>query len=590
MTALVSERIALVKRLIAWGVAIVVLYSATTAFVLFLSLSATYKQFQVIESKLSKSEVIAPGLLDALNQSAQSADQAAQDPTLAMTELLPWVGSDVHAARVLAHGIKQNTQVITPLFEQGNSLSIARGNMPNTLNVLSSSVDELLTSITSFNSELRTVDPKSLHFGIGPKIGKLKDYVSKAKVTISQGAPILKSAAILLNQPKSSTWFLATQNAAELRASGGLLGSYAVIEIDKGALKLLDYGSDRKLLSRGKLRVSYASGIDNVWGADFTDWRDLNVSSNIPDDGKIIADAWKQKYGQQLDGVMFFSQGTVAHLVSALGGITVASQDLTGSNTVDFLTKVIYAKYPNVDQKNKMVSEVMKTLFGKLSNEKINLKGLISGLANPSNQDSIFLWSQNDDIQSKIRKYKIDGGLDKTYGSSLIVSLNNGGGNKLDAYLKSAYFYSQGKCGLKTFDGLRARQSQVKIILTNEAPAKGLPVYVNPRLDLHTGQKHNPGSNREVVTIYAPVGSSDEKIFVDGAEEGATFSNYLNHPIYNLSVELNPGQTKTVTVDFIEPVTDSLGAAISQKPSLRSQRTLGGSMSKVVSGPYCQAG
>ena len=585
-----ANRISFIKRLIAWGFAILVLYGMTMVFVMLFSLASAYEKFQTLTENGSVAQVVDPVKLKSLEEDARRAASAAGDLTVIAAEYIPWLGSDVHAARVLSIGLGETLQALTPLVEQRDAISLSKADLPKTLKALSGSMDSLDTAIQNFDTNLESVNPTDLHFGLEPKVTSLKKAIQAVSLAVHEGAPLLKTAAVILNQPGETTWFVATQNASELRASGGLLGSYAILGVKDGKLSLKDFGADSKLLARGPLNVNFESGVDNIWGGDLTDWRDLNVSSHIPDNGQIILDAWRQKFGKKLDGVIFFSQGTVAHLVGAAGGAEVSKQKLDQTNTVDFLTKEIYAKFPDVKKKNAVVASLMGKLFGKLTQNDVNLVGLFESLANPTNVDNLYLYSTNRDAQLEIEKLGIDGSVPTAPGSHVIVDINNGGGNKIDAYLKTEYTYSLNKCGVKTWDDLSGREATVTITLTNNAPKKGLPKYVNPRLDLRPGQKYVPSSNREVVTVYAPVGATDERFTIDGEEDGATFALYRNRPVYVLSVELNPGQTRTVEVSFIEPVVDSSGKNIQQEPTLRAQRTLDGTTSSVKFQNFCPVG
>lgn len=585
-----ANRISFIKRLIAWGFAILFLYGVTMVFVMLFSLASAYEKFQTFSENGSVTKVVDADLLKSLQADAQRAAAAAEDLTVVSAQWIPWLGSDIHAARVLSIGLGDTLQSVAPLVEQRDAISLSETDLPKTLKALSGSMDSLDTAITNFDKALEAVTPADLHFGLEPKVVTLKSALESVQMAVHEGAPLLKAAAVLLNQPEETTWFVATQNSAELRASGGLLGSYAIISIKDGKVSLKDFGADNKLLARGPLNVGFASGIDNIWGGDLADWRDLNVSSHIPDNGQIIIDSWRQKFGQKLDGVLFFSQGTVAHLVGATGGTEVSGQKLTQLNTVDFLSKEIYAKFPDVKKKNAVVAKLMQKLFTQLSDNKVELGGLFESLSNPKNIDNLYLYSTNDDTQAEIEKLRIDGSVPNRPGSDVIVDINNGGGNKIDAYLSTSYSYELGKCGVKTWEDLPGRESTVTITLTNNAPKKGLPGYVNPRLDLRPGQKYVPSSNREVISIYAPVGSTDEVITVDGQEEGATFANYRNHPVYVLSVELAPGETRTVQVKFIEPITDNAGKNIQRTPTLRAQTTLAGTTKSVTAPEFCPIG
>lgn len=586
----VAGRFDKAKRLTAWGFVLLVLYSATMAFVMLFSLASTYEKFQSITESGSVTKTIDTAKLQSLQNDARRAHAASNDIIVMALEWLPWIGSDVHAARVLSVGLDENLQAIAPLIEQRDTLALGKSDLPKTLEALSNSMDSLDAAITRFDNSLDGVNSADLHFGLSSKVQKLKETIAAVQLSVHEGNPLLKTAAILLNQPGETHWFVATQNAAELRASGGLLGSYAVITIKNGKALLTDFGADAKLLDKGKLHVDFKSGIDNPWGGDKTDWRDLNLSSHIPEDGQIISDAWEEKFHQQLDGVVFLTQGTVAHLIGATGEIQVKGQSLDSRNAVSFLTKDIYAKFTNVKIKNQVVSSLMKQLFGKLATEKVNPTELFASLSNPENIDDIYLWSANKAVQEEIVQKGLDGGITNQAGSHVVIGLNNGGGNKLDSYLKTDYEYSLGMCGVKTWDDVAGRRATIRITLTNNAPTKGLPVYVNPRLDLRSGQKWVPSSNREIISIYAPVGTTDEQFLIDGIEDGAQSSTSQGHPLFVLSVELKPGQTRTVTMNFVEPTVDVNGRPLESKPTFRTQRTLGGSTNKVTGVEVCKVG
>lgn len=586
----IAGRFDRVKRLAVWGLVLVALYSVTMAFVMLFSLASAYEKFQVLTGPGSITQDFDTTKLQSLQNDARRAHSASDDITVAALEWLPWIGSDVHAARVLSVGLDENLQAIAPLVEQRDTLALGKSDLPKTLQALSNSMDYLDSAITRFDHNLEGVNANELHFGLAPKVQKLKDVIADVQLSVHEGNPLLKTAAILLNQPGKTRWFVATQNAAELRASGGLIGSYAVITIENGKISLTDFGADAKLLNKGKLNVAFESGIDNPWGGDLTDWRDLNVSSHIPEDGQIIIDAWEEKFHEKLNGVVFFTQGTVAHILGATGEVQVKGQVLNADNAVSFLTKDIYAKFTNVKIKNQVVSSLMKQLFGKLSTTKLDPTQLFASLANPENVDTIYLWSANKKIQTEIVQKGLDGSITSQNGSHVVVGLNNGGGNKLDSYLKTDYQYKLGRCGVKTWDDIAGRESTITIAITNQAPIKGLPSYVNPRLDLRTGQKWVPSSNREIVSIYAPIGTTDEQFFIDGKDEGAQSSSSEGHPLFILNVELKPGQTKTITMKFIEPIVDATGRELDSKPSFRTQRTLGGSVTNVISGELCKVG
>jgi hypothetical protein len=95
----------------------------------------------------------------------------------------------------------------------------------------------------------------------------------------------------------------------------------------------------------------------------------------------------------------------------------------------------------------------------------------------------------------------------------------------------------------------------VTIEVTNSAP-KGLPAYVDMRLDDNFGEPRPKGSNRNLVTVYGPVGSEAESLTVDGVEDFAINGMDRNRPLWIFDLEMLAGSTRTIVLNLVEPIND----------------------------------
>jgi hypothetical protein len=124
--------------------------------------------------------------------------------------------------------------------------------------------------------------------------------------------------------------------------------------------------------------------------------------------------------------------------------------------------------------------------------------------------------------------------------------------------------------------------------VSNKAPKSGLPAYVTPRLDEDFGFAPRPkGSNRELISIYGPVGSEDAGFFVDGEEYFASAGIDRSHPVWVFDVELQPGESKVVKVKFLEPIAVQNGELLKGKPTLTPPVLLNPARVVVNAGPTC---
>ena len=362
-----------------------------------------------------------------------------------------------------------------------------------------------------------------------------------------------------------------------------------MLSVTGGKASIQSIGSDKTLLDMGPINYSsYPQDLRDLWGVNLADWRDINASAHAPYAAKLIYDGWYQKTHQKLDGVLFVGQGTVAHLAAAGGSVSVAGNNLNYKNIVKFLTKDIYAKYPDVTQKNLVVGQVMQAIFNNLRTKKLNVTDLLSSLLNENTGDRMSAWSSNGTVQAQFVSEGVAGSVSEQMGSTVLVTMNNGGGNKLDAYSHLKIDYTRAECSKTTADGYPGRVSHVTVEVQNAAPKSGLPAYVTPRLDDNFGTAPRPkGSNRELVTVYGPVGSYAESLSVNGKDYLGVEGVDRKHPVWVFDIELQPGETKTLGVNLIEPIIDQNLVALNAAPKVVSPITLNPAKIKVVAGPTC---
>lgn len=570
---------------------LVFLYGLIRLVIMGASLSTTYDELRKVQASSSSGDLnsVAGSLAKAVNSSAAAA-AGADDPIVQTWNWIPFLGADFSAVGKVSRDGHLILQAAEQVFNYTSNLQQAKGVInTNTLAALRDSVVALNDSLQNANADFAGIKPADLHFGLADKVSTAKTLIAKTASAMNVATPMAKIGTALISAKGTQHWFIATQNLAEARAQGGIIGAYAIVTVSDGKISLNRFGSDVELLGMGAINFgSYPQELRDLWGVNLADWRDINASANAPYAGQLVYDGWKQHTGQALDGVIFVGQGTVAHLAAAGGEINVRGNALNGGNIVDFLTKGIYAKYTDVGTKNAVVTEVMKALFANLTTKKIDTKAFLSSLSDEKTGDRLVAWSSHKDIQQSLTEQGVAGVVSTHMGPNALITLNNGGGNKLEAYAHLSAKYTQGKCGLQTFDGYYARQSQITVSITNGAPKSGLPAYVTPRLDEDFGVAPRPaGSNRELVSIYGPVGSDDNGFFVDGKAYFVSAGVDRGHPVWVFDVELQPGETKQLKVKFVEPIADQNAELLKGKPTLTPPIMLNPARVFVTAGPQC---
>lgn len=552
-----------------------ILYLVIRIVLMVVSLQNTVSQVDELQKAAASKDLAAISV--SLGKAADAiamADSSAKDPLVQLATYLPIIGNDIKAASIVASDgrlVLQGGQDVSNIANQLIKAGI--GKKPIADSTLLASMRESMSTmneaVQKLNRDLASVDAASLHFGLDSRIGSAKQTVSDLANASARITPIVQVGTVVLEQPESKRWFVAIQNLSELRGTGGITGAYAILSSKNGKVKLDEYGSDKTLLKMGAINYkNYPEELRDIWGVDLGDWRDINASAHAPYAAQLMADGWKQKRGQTIDGVLFVGQGVVSELSGAVGPITVRGVTVEPSNVIDFLSKDIYAKFTNVAVKDAVVGELAKEMFSRLVSGKVSASGFLKSAAEDPTGDRIMAWSADKEVQKLFSNYRVSGEVSEKFGPNVLVTVNNAGGNKLDAYTFVDIEYVLGICNVDTFTGYQGRKSRVTVEIENTAPTSGLPAYVDLRLDDQFGEARPKGSNRDLVTIYGPVGSESEKITVNGEEEFVSIGTDRNRPIWVFEVTLLAGEKKTLVIEMVEPINDDNLEQISGSPSV----------------------
>jgi hypothetical protein len=137
----------------------------------------------------------------------------------------------------------------------------------------------------------------------------------------------VSAGPILAGTDKPRKYLISFQNSAEARGTGGILGAYALIELDKGDLKILQTGSNASLagMSSREIPVVMPAEFLKLYGKNPAILQNSNLSPHFPYGAQVWLGLWKARYGQQLDGVIAVDPIALSYVLRATGEIRLKS-------------------------------------------------------------------------------------------------------------------------------------------------------------------------------------------------------------------------------------------------------------------------
>lgn len=367
----------------------------------------------------------------------------------------------------------------------------------------------------------------------------------------------------MLGQNGIKRYFVAFQNTAEARGTGGIPGSYAILEADNGRLSFTTFGSDDDF-GGISADVNLGSDFDQLYGdADPTSkFINSNVSPNFPYTAQIWSAMWEKKSGQHIDGALAIDPTALSYLLAVTGPVTMPDKTtISAGNVVSTVESTEYSKITNPAVRKTYLNDVSKAV----SEQIIHAGGgsttaLVRAAGKAAGQRRLLLWSSDPALERVIGETPLSGTIPQTDQPYVGVSVVNAVGNKLDYYLDRSLVWQGTGCGSGP------RTVTATIGLTNNAPASGLTQEVTGSAKF--GSRNlaglRPGDNRLTLSYFATAGAQLESISVDGKAAFASVGSELGHPVYSLLVEVRRGQTTTVVISLVEPASTAAPIVLQQ--------------------------
>jgi len=491
-----------------------------------------------------------------LEANALSARRLTADPVWGAAQYTPFFGTNLRAVRQVAVVVDDvATGAVAPVagvIGDLNTQAFAPKNGRIDLQPLvdaQPAVARATKTLARANVTADSVDTTSTLSPVTAAVNRLRNALGSASQQAATANKVVQLAPDMLGQDGHRNYVLLFQNNAELRAGGGIPGAVALLQAKNGAIKLGGQAAGSSFGPYDKpvlpLTPDTVSLYGNITGRYM---QDVNLTPRFDVTGALAREMWKQKFGQQVDGVLAIDPVTLSYILRATGPVQLATGDtLTSDNAVKLLLSDVYAKYPEPAVQDAFFASAASAVFGKVSSGAFDAKKLVTALGDGTREGRLRLWSANGDEQKKIAGTAVAGALPTASRQTreFGVYLNDGTAAKMDYYLDKKVSVGGSVCRK---DGRPT--SVVEVTLKNTAPADAatsLPRYVTGGGLLGT----EPGKIKTLVAVYAP----SNAIYLGASQDGKAASLQTTvdgaHPVAQLQTLLAPGESTTLRVAFL---------------------------------------
>ena len=376
---------------------------------------------------------------------------------------------------------------------------------------------------------------------------------ARVKALTERGLSVLRLIPSFFGAGGERTYYLAMQQNAALRGTGGSVLAYGILTVTNGALKLERFGSIYDLdIPRGGIPVGASR--DLTWYVQHAAVNPrLANGMNYSPDFPLVAGAWKAQVekvtGQHIDGVIALDPFAVAALLQGIQPIKVEAypDHITAKNVVRVVEHDQF-ELPRAQQ-NALPGEVIHRAFTLLLQSK-DVVGMVHHLGAALADKRVQMWSSDPGQQAFLQQLGWDGGLRENPGDFLALAQENRLGNKLDYWGKDAIEYTA------TIGANGSVKSNYRVTLTNgvPVPVKGSPGAVGP--------PRTRGLTREMMNLYVPkdarFGSVDPTEVTGPGADKVRPPGFVEHVeggyrVFTQTISAEPQQSASLTFAYSTP-------------------------------------
>ncbi|KRE25921.1 DUF4012 domain-containing protein [Agromyces sp. Soil535] len=490
-----------------------------------------------------------PAIAERLEASAQAAVEPTSQPLWRMGEVIPVVGENFRAVRVIAEGVDDiSTEVVTPASSLLGTFTFARDPATGGFDVAPlRQATEIATNadrvITELHEQVRSIDTDATIGQVGGAVDQFDELLAKAEETIPPMNAALAGISSLLGMDGQKDVVLAFLNNAEAMPLGGGPASQTLLSVENGTVQITRQVSSGDFPTAIPVNVPVDDSAIQLYDSLLVDASNAATSRpDFPTAGKIIAAHWERAFGITPDVVVSIDPIGLSRLLKVTGPVSMPDgEQITSENAVSKLLNEAYFRFPYGEGSDEYFATAASAIFDRIMSVDYDVWAMAQALTDTATKGSLMMWSADPATQAMFDGTRLQGTLPKGNEEATVVGVyfRDRSTSKIDYYLNTAATVTTNTCTPS------APTYTVEVRLDLDIPPDlKLPAYiVSSEYDFY----------RTEVFLYGPAGASLTSAEVPEAGlqtvPGASVVD-LSRPAQKFVVDLVNGQSAVVRATF----------------------------------------
>jgi len=363
-----------------------------------------------------------------------------------------------------------------------------------------STTDLLVTAHTALRPAVPRLEAANLaleHVDLATVPEEYRAAIQQAKATVpvvtgslEQLLSLSETMLTILGNDRPKRYLVIFQNNRELRATGGFMGSFAVLDIDQGKVSSIQIPGGGTYDLDGSQTAKVIAPKPLHYVNPYWEMQDANWWPDFPASAKKTQWFYSKAGGPQVDGVITLTPEIIEQMLAITGPIEMPEYNVTIDQNNFYLVTQTQAerKYDDTRESKKFIADLTPRLLDKLfSLDAHNLLPVLQIFYTALNEKDILVYFNDIFLQNDMRQLGWTGEIKQTDKDYLQVVDTNIAGGKTDAAIT------------ETIQHQANIQSDGSVIDT---------VTVTRVHDGASGDTFTDAKNMDYLRIYVPQGST----------------------------------------------------------------------------------
>lgn len=540
------------------------------------ALTTAASQAEQLQSQLVDGDGdAAQATLADLQESTEDARRASDGILWTAAAKVPWLGRNADAVTTVAAEIDRVADVaVPPVVELAGELD-ARTFSPTDGRIdldaiveVAPAIEQSRAALEQSRAALDGIDAPGLLAPLRGPVGTLDVKVDAAESVAANASLAARLLPDILGGDGTRRYLLMNQNNAEVRPTGGITGSYAIITARNGKVSLGTQGSIADLpplvdpvlpLTDGE-RAAFPSTLA-------TDIRDVNITPDFPRAAELAKALVERGFDVELDGVVTIDPVAVGYLLAGTGPVDLGSGVvLDQDNVVAALLHSVYTQIQDTEGQDDFFELANDEIFDAFTQGRGDQTVVLASFVRAVQENRIAFWSARDTEQDVIAGTGLGGGIGGDEGDvpQVGVYLSDAASTKMEYFLSFDSTLQAVNC----LDDDR-QVLTTTTTLTSSAPAEAasLSPFVTG-----TGDFVPRGLMRLNVRLFSPFEGSFTSLRLDGDPVSLSNVVFEGRNVVRAEVILRPGQTRVLTANVTSGPGQSADPQMATTPGISTTR------------------